>query len=333
MSVNIQSLIDQLNSKLVTRVDQYTVLPIPQTKIEWQELSKNCPDTPSIWLHIGHGTSDEVVVLRIGNSTPQNTTNGQWNTGFNAIRHVLMALNSPTRDIILSRPNDFDFYQQAQRLFVEQNILLLYFSTPSLTQIESIYQQLCRLCLPLYSRAHPKDGTPMFGKAAYNSRLILDTLLDTPRVMLSDIIQSKAPPSNPIESELTSKSRTPPHILFSAFLLSIQRTLRDESKWRSGKLLGSLQGFDPQGAVLLLAAGSEHTLVQRFIQLVKSPAHQKHWKYEYKNKDEHPALYIPRFLRAGFGPQVKILISKENSEYFHIIGLSLYRVKSTVADS
>lgn len=302
------------------------IIPVPTNPTNWSLFAQRIPQEHLIWMHIGCH-NNECYALRIGQSNSQNTLLKQWFNGPNAIRQILSNRENPPTSLIHTRANEVDFYRQTDVLFSEQHLLLLQTNSLQSTVMDSIMAQIQRHCRPFFSRAHPVDGAALFGSEAFATRLIADVILKRNRVTIESLLpktqvhrqnQAKTNPSTP-------QGQTPPSILFSAFVLSLRRIVKDDSQWDDQAFIGQLQGHDPHGNPLVLGPDSERSLVQKWLQLIPRMPKQSEWHYEQTPTGQQADLFLPKVIRNGFGPRVSVIPAKEKPEQYRIVGLHLFR--------
>ena len=315
---NIRARINGINSNT-------HLFPLPTELTDWTILAQRLPAESQIWIHIGiHNNT--CYALRMGASTVQNPFSKQWLNGPNALRHVLASAEDPPLSLMHNRANEVYFYRQSNSLFTEQHLLFLYTNSLQSTVINSIMSQIKRHCRPFFSRAHPIDGASLFGSEAFTTRLVTDVILNRNRVTIKQLLpESQSDPSNLNTNAQTLKqNQTPPSILFSAFVLSLRRIVKDDTQWDNNVLIGQLQGHDPHGNPLILGCDSERSLVKQWLQLVPRMPKQSPWHYEKSRTGHHFDLFLPKMIRNGFGPRVSVISAKDKSEQYRIIGLNLF---------
>ena len=120
--------------------------------------------------------------------------------------------------------------------------------------------QIRRHCRP-FLRAHPVDGVALCSEA-FATRLIADVILNRNRVTIESLLpKTQVHRQSPAKiNPGTPQGQTPPSILFSAFVLSLRRIVKDDSQWDDQTFIGQLQGHDPHGNPLVLGPDSERSL-------------------------------------------------------------------------
>ena len=285
------NLIRDLKSRVIGLGGEPDVFDLPKNETDWSIFAHKLSSEPRIWIHTG--IHEHVCyALRIGRSSYQSSLLRQWYRGPNALVQVLKNVTDPSKLMLNTRPNEVEFYRQCMTCFTNHRIL---FYAPE-GHTEAIMAQLHRILLPFFSRSHPKDGAPMFGQKAFSARIVAETIMGDPRVLIRDLL----PQDEKIASENTPKPKdergekhTPSTILFSAFILSLKRILVDDSQWEDDELIGQIKGQDPFGSPLVLGSGSTKELLKKWLSVVNAMPKTKPWHYESSHASPQENLYFP----------------------------------------